>query len=94
MAVCVRGHYSNMAPGTVKRSIDTRRNGIVYKCSLSERSILRALLSFRITLSPFSNVYGKRLQGSYAGACGFQNRILQVEEMSNTGENDSGVDLC
>ena len=45
-------------------------------------------------LSPFSNVYGKGLQGSYAGACGFQTRILQVEEMSNTGENDGGVDDC
>ena len=31
---------------------------------------------------------------SYAGACGFQTRILQVEEMSNTGENDDEVDVC
>ena len=32
----------------------------------------------------YLNYYGS--QGSYAGACGFQTRILQVEEMSNTGE--------
>ena len=44
-----------------------------------------------MTLSPFSNVYGKGLQGSYAGACIFETRILQVEEMSNTGENGGGV---
>ena len=47
-----------------------------------------------MSLSPFSNVYGKRLQGSYASACGFQTRILQVKEMSNMGENDDIVDVC
>ena len=30
----------------------------------------------------------KSLQGSYANACGFQTRILQVEEMSNISEKD------
>ena len=35
-----------------------------------------------------SNVYEKSLQGSYANACGFQTRILQVEEMSNISEKD------
>ena len=40
----------------------------------------------------YLNYYGS--QGSYAGACGFQTRILQVEEMSNTGENDDDVDVC
>ena len=39
---------------------------------------LNVLVSCQITLSPFSNFYGKRLQGSYANAC----------------ENDGGVDVC
>ena len=51
-----------------------------------------SLVNCWMSISPFSNVYGKRLQGSYAGACGFQTRIVQVEEMSNTGEND--FDVC
>ena len=67
---------------------------LVIECSLSKRSPLRALVNCRMSLSPFSNVYGKRLQGSYAGACGFQTRILQVEEMSNTGENNDDIDIC
>ena len=47
--------------------IDTRLNGIMYECFLIERSLLRVLVSCRLTLFPFSNVCGKRLQGSYAG---------------------------
>ena len=27
------------------------------------------------------NIHEKRFQGSYAGACGFQTRIVQMEEM-------------
>ena len=66
----------------------------MYECFLSECSLLRVLVSCPMTLSPFSNVYRRRLQGSYAGACGFQTRILQVKEMSSTGENDGSIDVC
>ena len=58
--------------------IDTRLNGIMYECLLSERSLSRVLVSCRMTLSTFSSFYGKRPRGSYAGAC----------------ENDGGVDVC
>ena len=66
----------------------------MYEWFLSERSLLRVLVSCPMTLSPFSNVYRRRLQGSYAGASGFQTRILQVKEMSSTGENDGSIDVC
>ena len=74
--------------------IDTRLTDIMYEWFLSERSLLTVLVSCPMTLSPFSNVYRRRLQGSYAGASGFQTRILQVKEMSSTGENDGSINVC
>ena len=48
----------------------------MYECLLSERSLSRLLVSCRMTLSTFSSFYGKRPQGSYAGACERRRRRL------------------
>ena len=52
---------------------------------------LSVVINARMFICLDSNTYEKGFQGSYAGACGFETRIVQEEEMSKTRENDGGL---
>ena len=54
---------------------------------------LSVVINARMFIYLDPNTYEKGFQGSYAGACGFETRIVQVEEMSKTRENDCGLTL-